>query len=37
MGSIIQSFYIGYLDDLRFYNRVLTDAEILQLFYEGDW
>jgi hypothetical protein len=27
----------GKIDDVRIYNRVLTDSEILQLYHEGGW
>ena len=30
-------FFGGKLDDIRLYNRALTDAEIQQLYHEGGW
>jgi len=33
-SSIMGEFYNGKIDDVRFYNRVLTDSEIQQLFNE---
>jgi len=33
-----QSFYFkGFIDDLRIYNRVLSDKEIQSLYHEGGW
>ena len=33
-GTYINNYYIGGVDDVRLYNRVLTEKEILQLFLE---
>lgn len=30
-------FYYGSIDDLRIYNRVLSNQEILDLYHEGGW
>gem|GEM_PF-6149181 len=30
-------FFNGQLDDIRIYNRVLTESEIMALYYEGGW
>jgi hypothetical protein len=29
--------FLGYIDDIRIYNRPLTDIEIQQLYHEGGW
>jgi len=30
-------YFIGQIDDIRIYNRALTDEEILALYHEGGW
>ncbi len=30
-------YFKGYIDDIRIYNRALTEAEIQALYYEGGW
>jgi Tol biopolymer transport system component len=30
-------FFYGSIDDIRIYNRALTNVEVLQLFHEGGW
>ena len=40
IGHALQSYlpsFIGLIDDLRFYNRTLTESEILELYHEGGW
>jgi hypothetical protein len=32
-----EKFFQGSMDDFRFYNRVLSDAEIQVLYHEGGW
>lgn len=32
-----QTFYQGSMDDLRIFNRALSDAEVLALYQEGGW
>lgn len=34
-GSAVNSFYSGFLDDVRVYSRVLNATEILQLYNQG--
>lgn len=34
-GTYINNYFIGGIDDVRLYNRVLTEKEILELFLEG--
>ena len=36
-GGQLASFYQGALDDIRIYNRVLTQSEVTQLYQEGGW
>ena len=31
------TYYRGKVDDIRFYNRVLADTEIQQLYHESGW
>ena len=33
----VYNFFQGNLDDLRIYNRALTEAEVQALYYEGGW
>jgi hypothetical protein len=35
--NTISQQFMGSIDDIRIYNRSLTDSEILQLFHEGGW
>ncbi len=30
-------YFIGSIDDIRIYNRALTDEEIMILYHEGGW
>ena len=30
-------YYYGFIDDIRIYNRVLSDAEIQVLYHEDGW
>jgi len=30
-------YYQGFLDDIRIYNRALSDIEIQALYHEGGW
>lgn len=34
-GTYINNYFIGGIDDVKLYNRVLTEKEILELFLEG--
>ncbi|MCX6238706.1 MAG: family 16 glycosylhydrolase [Bacteroidia bacterium] len=37
IGDALIEYFHGKLDDIRIYNRVLTDTEIQQLYHEGGW
>jgi hypothetical protein len=36
-GDLIQAFFKGKIDDIRIYNRALTETEISDLYHEGGW
>jgi hypothetical protein len=36
-GACDNAFFTGKIDDIRLYNRALTDTEIDQLYHEGGW
>lgn len=36
-GSNFHDWYNGLLDDVRLYDRAITDSEISELFHENDW
>ncbi len=35
VGRVLQNYFHGSIDDIRLYNRVLTNNEINQLYYQG--
>ena len=37
MANLAGNYFKGYLDDIRLYNRVLTDSEVKTLFHKYSW